>query len=128
MLNSRRTNDDWVADSSQTIVAALRSPDPLAYLLRCCNIDSEAKAKTVLFAHSQLLPCDDSEPIPPALCSWLTLVQSHLQSLPLLTLLELSTLILADTTRMAQSAHKQGQSIITYDCPCLLSCCLTGQC
>ena len=53
-----------------------------------------------LFAHFQLLPRDDSKSIPPASCNWLkTLVQSHLQSLPLLELLTLISLFLPQIPR-----------------------------
>ena len=69
----------------------LRSPEPVQQLLIRYGANTEAEAKDALFAQFELKPCDNAEPIPPALCQWLKeLVQNHLQGLPLL---ELSTLI-----------------------------------
>ena len=77
--------------SSRSTVAALKSPDPVQQPLQRYGATTEAEAKDALFAQFELKPCDNTEPIPPALCQWLKeLVQSHLQGLPLL---ELSTLI-----------------------------------
>ena len=77
--------------SSRNTVAALKSSDPVQQLLQRYGATTEAEAKEALFAQFELTPCDNTEPIPPALCQWLKeLVQSHLQGLPLL---ELSTLI-----------------------------------
>ena len=77
--------------SSRNIVEALRSPEPVQQLLLRYSANTEAEAKDALFAQFELKPCDNTEPIPPALCQWLKeLVQNHLQGLPLL---ELSTLI-----------------------------------
>ena len=87
-MRMRTTN---LEGSSRNIVAALKSSEPVQQLLLRYGAHTEAEAKDTLFAQFELKPCDNSEPIPPALCQWLKeLVQNHLQGLPLL---ELSTLI-----------------------------------
>ena len=70
--------------SSRNTVAALKSPDPVQQLLRRYSATTEDEAKDALFAQFQLKPCDNTEPIPPALCQWLKeLVRSHLHLKPL---------------------------------------------
>ena len=87
-MRMRTTN---LEDSSRHIVNALRSPNPVQYLLQGYNVNTVDQAKAILFSQFDLTPCDTKDAIPPALCQWLKqLVQHHLQDLPLL---ELSTLI-----------------------------------
>ena len=87
-MRMRTTN---LEDSSRHIVNALRSPNPVQYLLQGYNVNTDDQAKAILFSQFDLTPCDTKDAIPPALCQWLKqLVQHHLQDLPLL---ELSTLI-----------------------------------
>ena len=87
-MRMRTTN---LEDSSRHIVNALRSPNPVQYLLPGYNVNTDDQAKAILFSQFDLTPCDTKDAIPPALCQWLKqLVQHHLQDSPLL---ELSTLI-----------------------------------
>ena len=87
-MRMRTTN---LEDSSRHIVNALRSPNPVQYLLQGYNVNTDEQAKAILFSQFDLTPCDTKDAIPPELCQWLKqLVQHHLQDLPLL---ELSTLI-----------------------------------
>ena len=87
-MRMRTTN---LEDSSRHIVNALRSPNPVQYLLQGYNVNTDDQAKAILFSQFDLTCCDTKDAIPPALCQWLKqLVQHHLQDLPLL---ELSTLI-----------------------------------
>ena len=87
-MRMRTTN---LEDSSRHIANALRSPNPVQYLLQGYNVNTDDQAKAILFSQFDLTPCDTTDAIPPALCQWLKqLVQHHLQDLPLL---ELSTLI-----------------------------------
>ena len=85
-MRMRTTN---LEDSSRNIVNALRSPNPVQYLLQGYNVNTDEQAKAILFSQFDLTPCDTKDAIPPELCQWLKqLVQHHLQDLPLL---ELST-------------------------------------
>ena len=87
-MRMRTTN---LEDSSRHIVNALRSPNPVQYLLQGYNVNTDEQAKAILFSQFDSTPCDTKDAIPPELCQWLKqLVQHHLQDLPLL---ELSTLI-----------------------------------
>ena len=87
-MRMRTTN---LEDSSRHIVNALRSPNPVQYLLQGYKVNTDDQAKAILFSQFDLTPCDTKDAIPPELCQWLKqLVQHHLQDLPLL---ELSTLI-----------------------------------
>ena len=99
-MRMRTTN---LEGSSRNIVEALRSPEPVQQLLLRYGANTEAEAKDTLFAQFELKPCDNAEPIPPALCQWLKeLVQNHLQGLPLL---ELSTLISPSPSSRHTSAY-----------------------
>ena len=87
-MRMRTTN---LEDSSRHIVNALRSPNPVQYLLQGYNVNTDEQAKAILFSQFDLTPCDTKDAIPPELCQWLKqLVQHQLKDLPLL---ELSTLI-----------------------------------
>ena len=62
LITWMRMRTTHLEDSSRHIVNALRSSNPIQYLLQGYNVNTDEQAKAILFSQFDLTPCDTQDP------------------------------------------------------------------